>query len=128
MQHKKSSFARMHSQKHSLLLWDCCLCWTQHKNYEESKEATEENFQRYEENELYALHSVWLLVHFNLHMVYTFNDLDETKQGYSLLHRYSRRIRLEEMVCTVHDLPSSLQSHDSDFSLCDYRNAQAVAG
>ena len=79
MQHKKSSLTRMHSEKHSLLLWNCCLCWTQHKNNEEPKETTEENFKRHEENELHALHCVWFLVPLNLHMVDTFNDLDETE-------------------------------------------------
>ena len=79
MQHKKSPLARMHAQKHSLLLRNCCLCWTQHKNNEELEETTEENFKRHEENELHALHCVWFLVPLNLHMVDTINDLDEAK-------------------------------------------------
>jgi len=62
------------------LLGNSCLFGFENKDYDECKEASKKSFDDYENDELNALHNLWILVYHHHPLCNSFNYLEEKQR------------------------------------------------
>lgn len=112
-------------EKHWLLLWNCCVSWTQNKNHDECKKSSQKSVNDYENDESDALHCFWILVHHHLFVCNFINDLEKDKRRkVRILRTFQKWECFWYLDHIAFNLLGCLLSYDSNLSVCHHRNLE----